>query len=96
MAKGISSGYIPLSGIMVGNRVTETLVDEGGEFYHGYTYSGHHAACAAAIENLRLIREENLIENSIQTSVYLEERMKEIADHPLVSEVRLKSLIRAV
>jgi putrescine aminotransferase len=96
MAKGISSGYIPLSGIMVGNRVTETLVDEGGEFYHGYTYSGHPVACAVAIENLRIIREENLIENSRKTSVYLEERMKEIADHPLVGEVRMKSFIGAV
>ena len=96
MAKGISSGYIPLSGIMVGNRVTETLVDEGGEFYHGYTYSGHPVACAVAIENLKIIREENLIENSRKTSVYLEERMKEIADHPLVGEVRMKSFIGAV
>ena len=96
MAKGISSGYIPLSGIMVGNRVTETLVDEGGEFYHGYTYSGHPVACAVAIENLKIIREENLIESSQKTSLYLEERMKEIADHPLVGEVRMKSFIGAV
>lgn len=96
MAKGISSGYIPLSGIMVGDRVTETLVDEGGEFYHGYTYSGHPVACAVAIENLKVIREENLIENSRKTSVYLRERMNEIADHPLVGEVRMKSFIGAV
>lgn len=96
MAKGISSGYIPLSGIMVGDRVTETLVDEGGEFYHGYTYSGHPVACAVAIENIKIIREENLIENSRKTSVYLKERMNEIADHPLVGEVRMKSFIGAV
>ena len=96
MAKGISSGYIPLSGIMVGDRVTETLVDEGGEFYHGYTYSGHPVACAVAIENIKIIREENLIENSRKTSVYLRERMNEIADHPLVGEVRMKSFIGAV
>ena len=96
MAKGISSGYIPLSGIMVGDRVTETLVDEGGEFYHGYTYSGHPVACAVAIENIKIIREENLIENSRKTSVYLKERMNEIADHPLVGEVRMKSVIGAV
>ena len=96
MAKGISSGYIPLSGIMVGDRVTETLVDEGGEFYHGYTYSGHPVACAVAIENIKIIREENLVENSRKTSVYLKERMNEIADHPLVGEVRMKSFIGAV
>ena len=96
MAKGISSGYIPLSGIMVGKRVSDVLIDEGGEFYHGYTYSGHPVACAVAIENLKIIREENLIENSKNTSVYLTEKMKEIADHPLVGEVRMKSYIGCV
>ena len=96
MAKGISSGYIPLSGIMVGKRVSDVLIDEGGEFYHGYTYSGHPVACAVAIENLKIIREENLIENSKNTSVYLNKKMKEIADHPLVGEVRMKSYIGCV
>ena len=96
MAKGISSGYIQLSGIMVGKRVSDVLIDEGGEFYHGYTYSGHPVACAVAIENLKIIREENLIENSKNTSVYLNEKMKEIADHPLVGEVRMKSYIGCV
>ena len=96
MAKGISSGYIPLSGIMVGKSVSDVLIDEGGEFYHGYTYSGHPVACAVAIENLKIIREENLIENSKNTSVYLNEKMKEIADHPLVGEVRMKSYIGCV
>jgi len=96
MAKGISSGYIPLSGIMVGKRVSDVIIDEGGEFYHGYTYSGHPVACAVAIENLKIIREENLIENSKNTSVYLNEKMKEIADHPLVGEVRMKSYIGCV
>ena len=96
MAKGISSGYIPLSGIMVGKSVSDVLIDEGGEFYHGYTYSGHPVACAVAIENLKIIREENLIENSKNTSVYLNKKMKEIADHPLVGEVRMKSYIGCV
>ena len=96
MAKGISSGYIPLSGIMVGKRVSDVLIDEGGEFYHGYTYSGHPVACAVAIENLKIIREENLIESSKNTSVYLNKKMKEIADHPLVGEVRMKSYIGCV
>ena len=96
MAKGISSGYIPLSGIMVGKRVSDILIDEGGEFYHGYTYSGHPVACAVAIENLKIIKEENLIENSKNTSVYLSEKMREISAHPLVGEVRMKSYIGCV
>jgi len=96
MAKGISSGYIPLSGIMVGSRVSDVMINEGGEFYHVYTYSGHPVACAVAIENLKIIKEENLIEHSSKTSVYLKERMHEISEHPLVGEVRMKSLIGAV
>jgi putrescine aminotransferase len=96
MAKGISSGYIPLSGIMVGSRVSDVMINEGGEFYHGYTYSGHPVACAVAIENLKIIKEENLIENSSKISVYLENRMQEVSEHPLVGEVRMKSLIGAV
>ena len=55
-AKGVTSGYIPLGGVMVGDRVAEVLIDQGGEFNHGYTYSGHPVACAVALANIRLIR----------------------------------------
>jgi putrescine aminotransferase len=96
MAKGITSGYVPLSGIMIGKRVSDVIINEGGEFYHGYTYSGHPVACAVAIENLKIIKEESLIEKSRDTSIYLQERMKEISDHPLVGEVRMKSFIGCV
>jgi putrescine aminotransferase len=96
MAKGITSGYIPLSGIMICDRVCETLINEGGEFYHGYTYSGHPVACAVSLENLKIIKEENLIEQSRNVSVYLEQQMREIEKHPLVGEVRMKSFIGAV
>ncbi len=96
MAKGITSGYVPLSGIMIGKRVSDVIINEGGEFYHGYTYSGHPVACAVAIENLKIIKEESLIEKSRDTSIYLQERMKEISEHPLVGEVRMKSFIGCV
>ncbi len=56
-AKGVTSGYIPLGGVMVGDRVAKVLIDQGGEFNHGYTYSGHPVACAVALANIRLIRE---------------------------------------
>ena len=78
MAKGITSGYVPLSGIMIGKRVSDVIINEGGEFYHGYTYSGHPVACAVAIENLKIIKEESLIEKSRDTSIYLQESMKEV------------------
>ena len=53
-------------------------------------------ACAVAIENIKIIKEESLIEKSRDTSIYLQERMKEISEHPLVGEVRMKSFIGCV
>ncbi len=53
IAKGMSSGYLPIGGVMVGDRVAEVLIDKGGEFAHGFTYSGHPVACAVAIANLQ-------------------------------------------
>ncbi|MFY7907124.1 MAG: aminotransferase, partial [Burkholderiaceae bacterium] len=50
-AKGVTSGYIPLGGVMVGDRVAKVLIEQGGEFNHGYTYSGHPVACAVALAN---------------------------------------------
>ena len=62
IAKGMSSGYLPIGGVMVGDRVAEVLIDQGGEFAHGFTYSGHPAACAVASANLRIIQRENLVD----------------------------------
>ncbi len=62
-AKGVTSGYIPLGGVMVGDRVAKVLIEQGGEFNHGYTYCGHPVACAVALANIRLIqREHGLVE----------------------------------
>jgi putrescine aminotransferase len=61
-AKGVTSGYVPLGGVLVGDRVAKVLIEQGGEFNHGFTYSGHPVACAAALENIRIIEEEKLIE----------------------------------
>ena len=58
MAKALSSGYLPIGGLMVGDRVADVLIDKGGEFFHGFTYSGHPAACAVAIANLEIFRRE--------------------------------------
>ncbi len=89
IAKGLSSGYLPIGGVMVSDRVAETLIEEGGEFFHGFTYSGHPASCAVAAANIRIIRDEKLIENVAQnTAPYLQQRWKELQDHPLVGEAR--------
>lgn len=88
-AKAVTSGYMPLGGVFVGERVAEALIEKGGEFYHGFTYSAHPAACAVAVENLRLLREEGHIERvKNDTGPYLQQRWRELADHPLVGEVR--------
>ena len=85
-AKGVTSGYIPLGGVMVGDRVAKVLIEQGGEFNHGFTYSGHPVACAAALENIRIIQEEKLVEKvHNETGPHLKKRFGELNDHPLVS-----------
>jgi putrescine---pyruvate transaminase len=84
-AKGVTSGYIPLGGVMVGNRVAEVLIEKGGEFNHGYTYSGHPVACAVALANLELMERENLV-GRVKDDIgpYLAQRFAELNNHPLV------------
>lgn len=84
-AKGVTSGYIPLGGVLVGDRVANVLIEKGGDFNHGFTYSGHPVACAAALENIRIIREEKLVEQvRDETGPYLKQKFETLADHPLV------------
>jgi len=86
-AKGVTSGYIPLGGVMVGNRVADVLIQKGGEFNHGYTYSGHPVACAVALANLELMEREGLVER-VRDDVgpYLAQRFAELKNHPLVGD----------
>lgn len=84
-AKGVTSGYVPLGGVLVGERVASVLVEQGGEFNHGFTYSGHPVACAAALENIRILADEKLIERVAgETGPYLKGAFAALATHPLV------------
>lgn len=84
-AKGVTSGYIPLGGVMVGDRVAKVLIEKGGEFNHGYTYSGHPVACAVALANIELMEREKLVERVKEdTGPYLAERFETLEQHPLV------------
>lgn len=96
-AKGVTSGYLPLGGVLVGDRIADTLVDRGGEFFHGYTYSGHPACCAVALANLGIMQRENLIER-VRDDIgpYLRERWTGLAEHPLVGEARMIGLMGAI
>ena len=97
MAKGLSSGYLPISGVMIHDRVAAPMFDKGGEFVHGFTYSGHPVAAAVAIENLRIMRAEKLVDTvGGQSGPYLQARLRELAGHPLVGEVRGVGLIAGV
>jgi putrescine aminotransferase len=97
LAKGLTSGYLPLSAVMVGDRVAEVLLAKDVEFQHGYTYSGHPVSCAVAIENIRLLRDESLVERvRDDTGPYLAKRLAELTDHPLVGEVRSIGFLGAI
>jgi len=96
-AKGVTSGYIPLGGVMVGDRVAEVLIEKGGEFNHGYTYSGHPVACAVALANIGLIRELGLVEHVHgDVGPYLAKAYASLADHPLVGDAETCGLMGAL
>jgi putrescine aminotransferase len=96
-AKGVTSGYLPLGGVMVGDRVGNVLIDKGGEFFHGYTYSGHPACCAAAIETLNILHREKLVER-VRDDIgpYLQKKWHTLGEHPIVGETRMVGLMGAL
>ena len=97
IAKGVTSGYIPLSACMVNDRIADSMINKGGEFYHGFTYSGHPVCCAVALENIRILEEEKIVEKvGKETGPYFAEKLQTLADHPVVGEVRSCGLLGAV
>jgi putrescine aminotransferase len=97
LAKAITSGYQPLGALMVADRVAEVLVGEGGEFFHGFTYSGHPVAAAVANANLEIMERERIVER-VRTEIapYWAARWRELGDHPLVGEARTLGLFGAL
>lgn len=97
IAKGLSSGYLPIGAVIISDRVADGLVDKGGEFNHGFTYSGHPVAAAAAVANLSILIDEGMVDNVAEnTGPYLQEKWHELASHPLVGESRMVGLIGAI
>jgi putrescine aminotransferase len=85
-----------MGGLIVRDEVVAVL-NEGGDFNHGFTYSGHPVAAAVALENIRILREEKIIERvHAETAPYLQKRLRELNDHPLVGEVRGVGLLGAI
>ncbi len=97
-AKALTSGYLPLSALLVGDRIASTVIDKGGEFFHGYTYSGHPVACAVGLENLAIIEREGMIARiRDDTGPYFAAALAErVAPHPLVGEVRSFGFLGAI
>lgn len=96
IAKGLTSGYIPMGGVIVRDEFVAVL-NEGGDFNHGFTYSGHPVSAAVGLENIRILRDEKIVERvKADTAPYLQKRLRELNDHPLVGEVRGVGLLGAI
>ena len=90
VAKGITSGYIPLGGVIASARVAEPFWAEGtaNVFRHGFTYAGHATACAVGLANLDVIEREGLVQRVRELEPVLADTLRPLADHPAVAEVR--------
>jgi len=97
IAKGMTSGYLPMGGVLISDRVAEPIMAHAGEVFHGYTYSGHPAAAAAGLVNLRILQEERLVERvADDIGPYFQKVWASLGDHPLVGETRMVGLIGAL
>jgi len=97
MAKGLSSGYLPISAAGVSSEIVETLRSAGSDFVHGFTYSGHPTCAAVALKNIEIMEREDLVNRTASVSgPHLARLLRDLADHPLVGEARSLGLIGAV
>ncbi len=96
-AKAVTNGYQPLGGVMVSDRLADVLKHDGGEFAHGYTYSGHPAACAAGLATLDILQEQDVVRRVREDiGPYLQKQWATLADHPLVGETRGAGFVAAM
>lgn len=96
-AKGVTNGFQPLGGVVVGDRIADALISQGGEFAHGFTYSGHPVACAAGLATLEIYQELNTPSYvSDDIAPYWASRWSELADHPIVGEARTLGMLGAI
>ncbi|MBI3783113.1 MAG: aspartate aminotransferase family protein [Deltaproteobacteria bacterium] len=97
-AKGVTSGYLPLGGVIMKEKIYQAMVDAGPDFglHHGFTYSGHPTACAAGLANLDIIEREKLVQRVRKLAPYLARRLATLAHHPIVGEIRAIGLMAAI
>ncbi len=95
IAKGLSSGYAPIGGSIVSDEIASVIGSD--EFNHGYTYSGHPVACAVALENLRIMEEEGIIDHVRDVAApNLKEKWESLIDHPLVGEAKIIGMMASI
>ena len=100
MAKGITSAYVPLSACFVSEPIWK-VIEQGNDMYgvfgHGYTYTAHPLAAAAALTNINIIERDHLVDQAATLGLYLRQRLQNaFGDHPMVAEIRGKGLVGAV
>ncbi|MCJ7774644.1 MAG: aminotransferase class III-fold pyridoxal phosphate-dependent enzyme, partial [Desulfobacterales bacterium] len=91
IAKGLSSGYIPLGAVIVSEKIASVLSDT--IFTHGYTYGGHPVATACSLANIEIIERENLVQKAEEIGKYLEGRFQEFLDLPFIGEIRARGMM---
>jgi 4-aminobutyrate--pyruvate transaminase len=99
LAKQLSSGYMPISASVIRGDMHEAMIEQSskvGVFGHGYTYSGHPVACAVALKTLEIYERDNVFEHAEKTGRYMQKRLKEFAEHPLVGEIRGTGMLAAI
>ncbi|BCX68264.1 MULTISPECIES: aspartate aminotransferase family protein [Pseudomonas] len=98
IAKGLTSGYVPMGGLVLSKRIAEALVEQGGVFAHGLTYSGHPVAAAVAVANLKALRDEGIVTRVKNDSgPYLQKCLREaFGDHPLIGDIQGTGLVAAL
>ncbi|MDJ1018031.1 MAG: aspartate aminotransferase family protein [Paracoccaceae bacterium] len=95
IAKGLSSGYQPIGGSLVSSKIANVLAED--EFNHGYTYSGHPVASAVALENLRIMEEERIVDHVRDVAApYMREKWESLTEHPLVGEAKIVGLMGSI
>ena len=96
-AKAVTSGYLPLSGILVDDKIVDALMGHDDDFNHGYTFSGHPVACAVALKNIEIMQREKLVSRVAEYSApALAKLLAKFKDHPLVGEVRSVGMMGAI
>ncbi len=100
MAKALTNGSIPMGAVAVKDEIYETVTDKAApgaiEFFHGYTYSGHPAACAAGIAMMDIFAEEGLVDKAADLAPYFEDACFSLADHPMVKDIRVIGMMAGI